>query len=93
MKITLLIILSLQLFAKESTSEFYKNKFKDLENEKINLIKSYESRLEIARIDRLYKRVNVLSKTLTCFKSSRSKRDLAKCKTRERKRIMSMIRG
>lgn len=93
MKITLIIILALSLFAKDSTSEFYKKKFQKLENEKINLIKNYESRLEVARIDRLYKRVNVLSKTLSCFKNSRSKQDLTKCKTQERKRIMTMIRG
>lgn len=93
MKITLMIILSLQLFASNSTSELYKKQFENLENEKMNLIKSYESRLEVARIDRLYKRVNVLSKTLSCLKNSRSKQDLQKCKTQERKRIMAMIRG
>ena len=93
MKVILLLTLTLQLFAKDSTNEFYKKKFQKLENEKVNLIKNYESRLEVARIDRLYKRVNVLSKTLSCFKNSRSKQDLTKCKTQERRRIMAMIRG
>lgn len=93
MKVILLITLTLQLFASSSTSELYKKQFKDLEKEKVNLIKNYESRLEVARVDRLYKRVNVLSKTLTCFKNSRSKQDLVKCKTQERKRIMAMIQG
>jgi len=41
----------------------------------------------------MYKRVKVLSKTLSCLKDSRSKRDIMDCKADERKRIMRIIRG
>jgi len=61
--------------------------------EKNSLIDRYEIRLEVARIERMYTRVDVLSKTLTCFKNSRSKQDLIICKADERRRIMEIIRG
>lgn len=67
-------------------------KFKKLEEEKTELINKYEIRVEIARIDRFYKRVRVLNKTLYCFKNSRSKREITACKIDENKRIMQLIR-
>lgn len=67
-------------------------KFKMLEEEKLELINKYEIRVEIARLDRFYKRVKVLNKTLSCFKNSRSKREIAACKIDENKRIMQLIK-
>jgi len=61
--------------------------------EKNSLIDRYEIRLEVARIERMYTRVEVLTKTLSCLKNSRSKQDLLLCKADERKRIMKIIRG
>ena len=63
-----------------------------LEKEKTALINKYEIRVELARLDKFYKRVKVLSKTLSCFKNSRSKRDITACKVDENKRIMKLIR-
>jgi hypothetical protein len=67
-------------------------KFKMLEEEKLELINKYEIRVEIARLDRFYKRVKVLNKTLSCFKNSRSKREITACKVDENKRIMQLIK-
>jgi len=67
-------------------------KFKMLEEEKTELVNKYEIRVEVARIDRFYKRVKVLNKTLHCFKNSRSKREITACKIDENKRIMKMIK-
>jgi hypothetical protein len=63
-----------------------------LEEEKLELINKYEIRVEIARLDRFYKRVKVLNETLSCFKNSRSKREIAACKIDENKRIMQLIK-
>jgi hypothetical protein len=67
-------------------------KFQKLKEEKTELINRYEIRVEIARIDRFYKRVKVLNRTLHCFKNSRSKREITACKIDENKRIMQMIK-
>jgi len=61
--------------------------------EKNSLIDRYEIRVEVARIERMYTRVHILTKTLSCFKNSRSKKDLLICKADERRRIMKIIRG
>ncbi|MBU3016023.1 hypothetical protein KO488_14795 [Poseidonibacter lekithochrous] len=63
-----------------------------LEEEKLGLINKYEIRVEVARLDRFFKRVKVLNKTLSCFKNSRSKREITACKIDENKRIMQMIK-
>ena len=68
-------------------------KFQQLEDEKEELINKYEIRVEVARIDRFYKRVAVLNKTLSCFKNSRSPREITACKIDEQKRIMKIIKG
>lgn len=65
----------------------------DLEKEKDGLINKYYERIDIARQDNLEDRVLLLDKTLNCFINSMSKRDIINCKTDERKRIMSLIKG
>ncbi|MGB1227066.1 MAG: hypothetical protein ACPG9K_04180 [Poseidonibacter sp.] len=67
-------------------------KFKKLEEEKTELINKYEIRVEIARLDRFYKRVKVLNRTLHCFKQSRSKREITACKIDENRRIMQLLK-
>lgn len=67
-------------------------KFKMLEKEKTSLINKYEIKVEVARLDRFYKRVKLLTKTLNCFKNSRSKRGIKACKIDENKRIMRLIK-
>ena len=67
-------------------------KFKMLEEEKNGLINKYEIRVEVARLDRFFKRVKLLSRTLNCFKNSRSKREITACKVDENKRIMKLIK-
>jgi len=82
----ILFFISSNLFANEV------NLF-DLEKEKDGLINKYYERIDIARQDNFEDRVLLLDKTLNCFISSRSKRDIINCKSDERKRIMSLIRG
>ena len=65
----------------------------DLQKEKDGLINKYYERIDIARQDNLEDRVLLLDKTLNCFINSMSKRDIINCKTDERKRIMSLIKG
>ena len=65
----------------------------DLEKEKKSLIINYSERISIAKEENLGNRVALLDKTLECFKSSMSKRDILNCKVDERKRIMSLIKG
>jgi len=84
----LFILISTSLFA--SSSNTYK--FKKLEEEKTELINKYEIRVEVARLDKFYKRVKVLNRTLHCFKNSRSKREITACKIDENKRIMQLIK-
>ena len=54
---------------------------------------NYSERISIAKEENLGNRVALLDKTLECFKSSMSKRDILNCKVDERKRIMSLIKG
>ncbi len=65
----------------------------DLEKEKKGLIINYSERISIAKEENLDSRVALLDKTLECVKISMSKRDIINCKTDERKRIMSLIKG
>lgn len=76
-----------------STTEKHMYQFEKLKNEKAQLISNYKIRIEVAKIDKMHKRVQLLSKTLSCLENSRSKRDILRCKTDERKRIMKRIRG
>lgn len=75
------------------TSSLFANnyKFKKLVEEKTALINKYEIRVEIARLDKFFKRARVLKKTLNCFKNSRSKREITACKIDENRRIMKLI--
>lgn len=82
----ILFFISINLFANE-TDLF------NLEKEKKGLIVNYSERIAIAKEESLESRVSLLDKTLECFKSSMSKRDIINCKTDERKRIMSLIKG
>ena len=77
------------------TSNLFANEVNifDLEKEKDGLINKYYERIDIARQDNLEDRVLLLDKTLNCFINSMSKRDIINCKTDERKRIMSLIKG
>ena len=84
----IILIIGISLFAK-STNTY---KFKKLEEEKTELINKYEIRVEVARLDRFYKRVKVLNRTLNCLKNSRSKREITACKIDENKRIMKLIK-
>lgn len=63
-----------------------------LVEEKTALINRYEISVEITRLDRFYKRVKFLNKTLKCFKNSRSRREIIACKIDENKRIMNLIK-
>ena len=54
---------------------------------------NYSERISIAKEENLDSRVALLDKTLECVKISMSKRDIINCKTDERKRIMSLIKG
>ena len=91
-KIIFLTTFSTQLFSL-TTAEKHMYQLKKLQNEKTQLINKYKIRIEVAKIDKMYKRVELLSKTLSCFENSRSRRDIMNCKTDERKRIMKRIRG
>ena len=82
----ILFFLSLTLYS-NGTDLFY------LEKEKKSLIINYSERISIAKEENLGNRVALLDKTLECFKSSMSKRDIINCKADERKRIMSLIKG
>ena len=86
LKKIILFFIYLDLFANEV------NIF-DLEKEKDGLINKYYERIDIARQDNLEDRILLLDKTLNCFINSMSKRDIINCKTDERKRIMSLIKG
>ena len=83
-------MLSTLLFANNNSD--FSNEFRELKIEKQALIDRYEIRVEVARLDKMHKRVSLLSKTLTCFKNTRSKREIVQCKNDERKRIMDIIR-
>jgi hypothetical protein len=65
----------------------------DLQRKKEGLISNYSLRIFEAEQKNLNYRVELLSKTLKCFVSSKSKKDITNCKTSERKLIMSLIRG
>jgi hypothetical protein len=65
----------------------------DLQRKKEGLISNYSLRIFEAEQKNLNYRVELLSKTLKCFVTSKSKKDITNCKTSERKLIMSLIRG
>jgi hypothetical protein len=65
----------------------------DLQRKKEGLISNYSLRIFEAEQKNLNYRVELLNKTLKCFVSSKSKKDITNCKTSERKLIMSLIRG
>ena len=64
----------------------------NLKKEKKALIDIYSQRIFEAEQVSLENRVALLDKTLQCFISSKSKRDITNCKNNERKRIMDLIR-
>lgn len=64
----------------------------NLKKEKKALIDTYSQRIFEAEQVSLENRVALLDKTLQCFISSKSKRDITNCKNNERKRIMDLIR-
>ncbi|UTJ07223.1 hypothetical protein [Arcobacter roscoffensis] len=90
LKVISYLVFSTLLFANNNSD--FSSEFKKLKEEKQALIDRYEIRVEVARLDKMYKRVRLLSKTLTCFKNTRSKREIVQCKNDERKRIMEIIR-
>jgi len=61
--------------------------------DKDELINRYEIRVEMAKLDNEDEKVNVFSKTLECFKRSRSKRDIYSCKKNEKNRIIELLRS
>lgn len=64
----------------------------NLKKEKKALIDSYSQKIFEAEQTNSENRVALLDKTLECFISSKSKRDITNCKNSERKRIMDLIR-
>jgi hypothetical protein len=76
-------------------TSLFSNEFKlnALVKEQQSLINKYEINIKIAKARNLYKRINLLSQTLNCFKSSRSKKDITNCKNEEQKEIMGIIRN
>lgn len=61
--------------------------------QKDELIQRYEIRIETARIDRMYDRVTLFSKTLNCFKNSNSEDEIKQCKKDEKKEIIYLIKS
>lgn len=76
-------------------TSLYSNEFRlnALVKEQKSLISKYEIRIKIAKAKQLYERINLLSRTLSCFKSSRSKKDITNCKNEEQKEIMEIIKN
>lgn len=84
--VSLLFFVALSSYASE-------NALLDLEKERLSLINQYSQKISIAKKENLSARAELLTKTLTCFKDSKSRKDIGNCKVAERKRIMSMIKG
>lgn len=76
-------------------TSLFSNEFRltALVKEQQSLINKYEINIKIAKAKNLYERINLLSRTLSCFKSSRSKKDITNCKNEEQKEIMEIIRN
>lgn len=76
-------------------TSLFSNEFRltALVKEQQSLINKYEINIKIAKAKNLYERINLLSRTLSCFKSSRSKKDITNCKTEEQKEIMEIIKN
>jgi hypothetical protein len=65
----------------------------DLKRKKNGLINDYSLRIFEAEQKNLKHRIEFLDKTLKCFITSKSKRDITNCKIAERKTIMDLIKG
>lgn len=65
-------------------------KLKKLIN-KVDLIDRYKIRIEMAKLDNDISKVEIFSKTLKCFESSRTKRDVYFCKNNEKNRILKYL--
>jgi hypothetical protein len=63
-----------------------------LERKKEGLINDYSLRIFEAEQKNLQKRIQFLNKTLECFISSKSRKDITHCKIAERKLLMDLIR-
>lgn len=61
--------------------------------DKDELINRYQIRVEMAKLDNDLQRVQIFSKTLKCFESSRTKRDIYTCKTNEKNRILELLKS
>lgn len=69
----------------------YKSQLNDFELKKESLIDRYTINIELAKIDKLYKRKKVLSKTLYCIKQSKSSTDIDNCESSQRRRVLNII--
>jgi len=92
LKLLLPLFLLSSLYSK-STTDNYAYQFQKLEKDRQALINKYKTRIKTAKNDNMQTRVQVLSRTLVCLVNSRSKREIAKCRIDERKRIMKIIQG
>ncbi|GGD33326.1 hypothetical protein GCM10012288_04060 [Malaciobacter pacificus] len=59
--------------------------------DKDELINRYQIRIEMAKLDNDISKVEIFSKTLKCFESSRTKRDIYFCKNNEKNRIIKYL--
>ena len=82
----MIFVIAVNLFGQETN-------FVDFEKEKNGLIDSYCERINVAIQENLQERVEFLDKTLSCFISSKSKKDIFDCKVNERRRILDFIKG
>ncbi len=60
---------------------------------KNELVSRYEIRVEMAKLDNSKDKIFIFSKTLNCFKSSRTKRDIYSCKKNEKDRILKLLKS
>ena len=60
---------------------------------KDELVDRYKIRVEMAILDRMYDRVNIFTKTLSCLKNSASENDVKSCKKDETNRILTLIKS
>jgi hypothetical protein len=65
----------------------------DLKRKKNGLINDYSLRIFEAEQKNLKDRVLFLSKSLNCFITSKSRKDITRCKIAERKLLMDLIKG
>lgn len=61
--------------------------------EKDELIDRYEIRYQMAIVEGESQKAEIFSKTLQCFKISRSKHDIYSCKKNEKNRIIDLIKS